>query len=147
MWKKIGERKVKNLKFKMKRIFILAFACAAAAAAQDVAFNAAVDKNPVAADEQCTLEFTVTTSGATARNFKAPDLSKFLILSGPNQSTSMQIINGAVSSSQTYSYVIQARGEGKFSIGSAAIEVSGNQYKSNSIELTVSKATGQKKQQ
>src|SRR3990172_2192566 len=125
MLKKIGDRKVKNSKLKIKRLFILAIICAADATAQQVAFNTAVDKNPVAADEQCTLEFTVTTSGATARNFKAPDLSKFLILSGPNQSTSMQIINGAVSSSQTYSYVIQARGEGKFSISPATIEVSG----------------------
>ena len=115
--------------------------------AQDVSFNATVDKNPVAADEQFTLEFTVTTSGATARNFKAPDLSKFLILSGPNQSTSMQIINGAVSSSQSYSYTLQARGEGKFSIGPAVIEAGGNQYRSNAVEVTVTKATGQRKQQ
>ena len=115
--------------------------------AQDISFNATVDKNPVAANEQFTLEFTVTTSGATARNFKAPDLSKFLILSGPNQSTSMQIINGSVSSSQSYSYTLQARGEGKFSIGPAAIEAGGNQYQSNAVEVTVTKAAGQKKPQ
>jgi hypothetical protein len=115
--------------------------------AQDVSFTAAVDKNPVAADEQFTLEFTITTTGASARNFKSPDLSKFLVLSGPNQSTSMQIINGAVSSSQSFSYVVQAREVGKISIGAATIEVGGNQYKSNSIDLTVSKGSGQNKQQ
>lgn len=117
------------------------------AIAQDVTFNAGVDKNPVASDEQFTLEFTVTTSGASARNFKTPDLARFLVLSGPNQSTSMQIINGAVSSSQTFSYVLQAREAGKFTIGSATIEVGGNQYKSSPIEMTVTKGSGQKKQQ
>jgi hypothetical protein len=114
--------------------------------AQDVKFTAGVDKNPVAADEQFTLEFTVTTSGASPRNFKTPDLSKFLVLSGPNQSTSMQIINGSVSSSQSFSYVLQAREAGKLTIASAAIEVGGNQYRSNPIDLTVTKATGKKQQ-
>jgi len=123
------------------------FLTVAISAAQDVTFNAAVDKNPVAADEQFTLEFTVTTSGAGARNFKAPEMNKFLILSGPNQSSSMQIINGAVSSSLLYSYALQARDAGKFTIGSATVEVSGKQYSSNPIEVTVTKAAGQKRQQ
>ncbi|MEW5798364.1 MAG: BatD family protein [Bacteroidota bacterium] len=114
--------------------------------AQDVSFQASVDKNPVAANDRFTLEFTVTTSGASARNFKTPDLSKFLVLSGPNQSTSMQIINGSVSSSQTFSYVLQPREAGKFTIGAATIEVGNNQYKSNPIELTVSKASAQSAQ-
>jgi hypothetical protein len=115
--------------------------------AQDVTFSAGVDKNPVAADEQFTLELTVTTTGANARNLKTPDLSRFLILSGPNQSTSMQIINGSVSSSQSFTYVLQAREPGKVTIGAATIEVGGNQYKTNPIELTINKASGKKPQQ
>ncbi|MFA5831929.1 MAG: BatD family protein [Bacteroidota bacterium] len=114
---------------------------------QNPAFIATVDKNPVTQDEQFTLELTMNSSGETPRNFKAPDFSKFLLLSGPNQSTSMQIINGAVSSSQTFSYVLQAREAGKFTIASAVIEVGGNQFKSNPIELTVTKASGKKSQQ
>nr|MBP6673105.1 BatD family protein [Bacteroidota bacterium] len=115
--------------------------------AQDVKLSADVDKNPVATDEQFTLEFTVSTSGGSARSLKLPDLGKFLILSGPNQSTSMQIINGTVTSSQSYSYVLQPREVGKFTIGPASVEVNGSQYSSNSIEMTVTKATGQKKAQ
>ncbi len=115
--------------------------------AQEPSLTADIDKNPVAADEQFTLEFTVSTSGATARNLKLPDLSKFLILSGPNQSTSMQIINGTVTSSQSYSYVLQPREAGKATIGSATVEVNGNVIKSNPIEMTVTKSSGQKKPQ
>ncbi len=109
--------------------------------------TADIDKNPVATDEQFTLEFTVSTSGGSARSLKLPDLGKFLILSGPNQSTSMQIINGTVTSSQSYSYVLQPREDAKFTIGPASVEVNGSQYSSNSIEMTVTKATGQKKAQ
>jgi hypothetical protein len=139
-----------NISFPIKRLSMMTMAVLWSCSvlfAQDVNFTAGVDKNPVAADEQFTLEFTVTTSGASPRNFKTPDLSKFLVLSGPNQSTSMQIINGSVSSSQSFSYILQAREAGKFSIGSATIDVGGNQYRSNPIEVTVSKASGRKQQQ
>lgn len=147
MLKKTGKNKVKSLKLKIQNIFLLTISAITLLSAQDVAFTASVDKNPVAQNDRFTLEFTVTTTGASARNFKTPDLSKFLVLSGPNQSTSMQIINGAVSSSQTYSYILQPREQGKFTIGSATIEVGGSQYKSNSIEITVTKASSQSTQQ
>ena len=121
--------------------------CAGTIIAQDVTFTAAVSKNPVAADERFTLEFVITTTGASAKNFRAPDLGKFLTLSGPNHSTSMQIINGAVSSSQSFSYILQPREAGKFTIEPASIEVGGTRHTSNTIELTVTKASGQARQQ
>jgi hypothetical protein len=134
---------------KMKYGFVQVLLCFVTfiAHSQNVTFNAGVDKNPVSADEQFTLEFTVTTNGAGPKNFKTPDLGKFLILSGPNQSTSMQIVNGSVSSSESFSYILQAREAGKFQIGSATIEVGGNQFKSNVIDITVTKASGQTRQQ
>lgn len=111
-------------------------------------FSLSVDKNPVSRDEQFTLECTFSSSGGgSARNFKMPDLSKFLILSGPNQSTSMQIINGSVSSTQTYSFTLQARESGNFTIGPATIEAEGNQYTSNTIDITVTKGSGKPQQQ
>lgn len=137
----------------LRRTYIVWYAllltCVAgtAAHAQDASFTAAVDKNPVAADERFTLEFTVTTSGATARNFRAPDLSRFLVLSGPNQSTSMQIINGSVSSSQSFSYILQPREPGKVTIAPASIEVGGTAVRSNPVEVTVAKAAGNQRPQ
>lgn len=139
--------KLYSYKMKCRFILLLFSIVTVFASSQNVTFTAGVDKNPVASDEQFTLEFTVTTSGASARSFHAPDLSRFLTLSGPNQSTSMQIINGSVSSSQSFSYVLQAREAGKFQIGSATIDVGGSQFKSNVIDVTVTKGSGQKKQQ
>ena len=76
---------------------------------------ASVDKNTVAVDEQFTLELTLNGGGmGGGRISKLPDLSKFMILSGPNQSSSVQIVNGSVSSSVMYSYVLQPREAGKF---------------------------------
>jgi hypothetical protein len=124
------------------------FSCCSLAFAQDAQFSVSVDQNAVSTDQQFTLELTLTSSGSTnGQNLKLPELSKFLILSGPNQSTRMQIINGSVSSSQTFSYIVQPREAGKFIIGSATIDAGGKQYRSQPIEITVTKGSGHPVQQ
>jgi hypothetical protein len=134
----------------MKRasaIVLLAY-LSARVAAQDVSFQATVDKNPVGLGDQFTLSLALSsaTSGG-GKNLQLPDLSKFQILSGPNQSTQMQFINGAVSSQVTYSYVLQPREIGKFTIGSASIEVGNAVYKSAPITLEVVKGAPRPRQQ
>ncbi len=114
---------------------------------QDVSFTATIDKNTVAVDEQFTLELTLNGGGmGGGKNLQLPDLSKFMILSGPNQSSSVQIVNASVSSSVTYSYILQPREAGKFTIGPATIEAGGKQYTSQSIEITVVKGSAKPKQ-
>jgi hypothetical protein len=105
-------------------------------------FTSAVDRNPVGAGEQFTLSFILSNAGAGGgNNFTPPDLSKFLIMSGPNQSSSMAVINGSVSSSVTYQYMLQARDIGKISIGPATIAVGGKNYVTAPITLEVVKGT------
>jgi hypothetical protein len=116
------------------------------ALAQDISFTASVDKNQLAVGEQ--FELTFTLNGATGgKNFRAPSLNDFLTLSGPNSSTNMQFINGQMSSSVSYSYVLQPRSEGKFTIGQATIEAGGKQYQSQPITLVITKGTSKPKQQ
>ena len=115
--------------------------------AQNVSFTASVDKNTVAVDEQFTLELTLNGGGMGGGSVpKLPDLSKFMVLSGPNQSSSVQIVNGSVSSSVTYSYVLQPRAAGKFALGAATTETGGKQYSSQPIEITVVKGAAKPKQ-
>lgn len=118
------------------------------AVAQDASFEASVDKNPVGMGDQFTLSLRLSNAGVGGgKNLQIPDLSKFHIMSGPNQSSSMQFINGAVSSSVTYSYILQPKEMGKFQIGSTSIEASGNVYKTSPITLEVAKGASQQKQQ
>ncbi|MBI3766559.1 MAG: protein BatD, partial [Ignavibacteriales bacterium] len=58
-----------------------------------------------------------------------------------------QIINGSVSSSVSYSYVLQSRAEGKFTIGSATINQGGKQLRTQPISIEVTKGAPQAKQQ
>jgi hypothetical protein len=116
--------------------------------AQDASFAAAVDRNPVGQGEQFTLSFTLTSASmGGGKNLQLPDLSRFLIMAGPNQSSSMQFVNGVVSSSVTWSYVLQPRDIGKFTIGQASVEAGGKVYKSEPLALEVTKGAPRAKAQ
>ncbi|HSQ76498.1 MAG TPA: BatD family protein [Bacteroidota bacterium] len=121
---------------------------AANGTAQNVSFEATVDRATVGLGEQFTLSFTVTAQTMSGgKNLQLPDLSKFHIMSGPNQSSSMQIINGAVSSSVTYNYVLQPKEMGKLTIGPASIEAGGGVLKSQPVMIEVVKAAPRPRQQ
>lgn len=114
--------------------------------AQD--FTASVNETTVADNDRFQVSFNF--SGSSINNlskFTPPSFENFLILSGPNQSTSIQIINGAQSASLTYNYVVQPKGLGTFTIGSASIVQDGNTYKSQPIKITVVKGKDKPKQQ
>ena len=70
-----------------------------------------------------------------------------MVLSGPNQSTSIQIINGAQSASLSYTYVVQPKGIGTFTIESASIDQGGNTYTTQPIKITIVKGADKPKQQ
>ena len=103
---------------------------------QEVRFSGVVSKNNFAVGEKFQLTYSVNVS---ASGFTGPDLSAFNLYSGPNQSSSMQIINGAVSQSLTYYYVLSAKKEGKFTIKPALLNVANGRVKSNEISIDVVK--------
>ena len=116
--------------------------------AQDASFEASVDKNPVALGDQFTLSFVLNSAGmGGGKNMKLPDLSSFHVMSGPNQSSSMQFVNGAVSSSITYTYILQPKDMGKFTINPAMIDVGSKQYKTQPLVIEVTKGAPRQKQQ
>lgn len=111
-------------------------------------FTASVNETTVADNER--FQVTFTFSGKSINNlskFSPPSFENFLILSGPNQSTSIQIINGAQSAQLSYTFVVQPKSLGNYTIGSASIMQEGNTYKSEPIKITVVKGENKPKQQ
>lgn len=111
-------------------------------------FTASVNETTVADNER--FQVTFTFSGKSINNlskFSPPSFENFLILSGPNQSTSIQIINGAQSAQLSYTFVVQPKSLGNFTIGSASIMQDGNTYKSEPIKISVVKGQNKPKQQ
>lgn len=127
-------------------IFLLLIVIVGKTFAQE--FIASVDRTTVGQYDRFQVYFTFNGSDINSvRDFRPPNFSGFKVLSGPNQSTSMQIINGKVSASLSFVYILQPTGIGDFTIGSATVEFSGKTYKTNPINIKVEKGTPQQQQQ
>ena len=107
----------------------------------DVSLTSTVDKNQVGVNDQ--FVYTVEVSGTSANlpTPTFPSFENFTILSGPNTSTNIQFINGAMSSSNSYSFYLRPQKEGTFNIEAASLEVDGETISSNTIRMTVAKGT------
>ena len=105
-------------------------------------FVATVDNNKVAENDRFELRFTFEGTNLNAlKNFNPPSLKEFRVLSGPNQSTSMQIINGVSSSSLTLSYILMPNTTGAYTIGTASIQYEEKTYTTDPIKVTIVKGS------
>lgn len=111
--------------------------CAAAAFAADVSFIATVDKSTVPLNGYFRL--TVEISGPIGKIPKPelPNLSDFYVLAGPSESSSYQFINGRISASKSWSYTLQPRKAGDFTIGAAKIQYKRETFRTEPIKITV----------
>jgi len=120
------------------RHIVLLVVMSLTAAAQNGTFVASVDRSTVGTGDRFEVSFTVSGSDVNGvKNFKAPNFSPFVVLSGPNQSTNMQFINGQMSGSVTYTYYLYARQTGKYSIGAASVEYKGTTLQTQPIQIEV----------
>ena len=136
----VNSQSSKVISIKLISLFAFYFLLFASRSVFAQEFTASVDETTVSENDRFQVSFTF--SGSTINNlskFSPPSFENFMILSGPNQSTSIQIINGAQSASLTYSFVIQAKSIGTFTIGSASIEQNGTTYKSDHLKISVVK--------
>lgn len=132
----------------LKCILVLLFLCIGTSRvfSQDGTFIASAEPSRIAAGEQFQVTFTFDGSDYNnVRDFKAPNFGQLVVISGPNQSTNMQWVNGKMSASITYSYILYARQPGKISIGPATIEYKGKTLKSETLQIEV--VQGKPKQQ
>ncbi len=128
---------------------VLVIVLTVTAFAQNATFVASADRTTVGAGEKFEVSFTVSASDVNgAKNFKPPTLTPFLVLSGPNQSTNMQFVNGQMSGSVSFTYYLYTRQTGKFTVAPATIEYKGTTLKSQplQIEVTQSKPQAQGKE-
>jgi len=102
---------------------------------QDVRFYAHTDAIEIVAGSYFDVIFTLENSEGS--DFSPPDFGNLQILSGPNRSSQMSIINGAVSRKMSIGYSILAKDEGVIHINPASIRANGRLYESNGLEIKV----------
>lgn len=83
------------------------------------------------------FEVKFTIANAAVENFEAPSFEGFTIVSGPNQSSSMMINNGAVTQSIAYSYYVEPQDVGYYSIEPAYVETDKGPLTSIPVEVLV----------
>ena len=83
------------------------------------------------------FKVTFSLENAKASDFSAPDFSEFHVVSGPNQASSMSIVNGEVTQSISYSYYLEPREIGNFYILSASVSVGDQVMETQPIEVMV----------
>src|ERR1035437_7682695 len=76
-------------------------------------FRADVSNTKVALSESFQIDFTL--EGANG-NITPPAFNNFTVVSGPSTSSNYQMINGTVSQSIPYSYILTPQKKGKFTI-------------------------------
>jgi len=103
--------------------------------AQDFEFNANVSKKKLGINQRLKIEFSMNKNGAD--NFKAPDFSNFKVIAGPSSSVSQSWINGKSSYSQSYTFIIEPKAVGTFTIPAATIEYNGKIVSANAVTVTV----------
>lgn len=84
-------------------------------------FFVEVAYDTVALEEQFELKFTLK-NGKTTGRFEPPSLDGFQLLAGPMTSQSMSIINGDMTQSMSYTYIVKPTDLGVFNLPAASIE-------------------------
>ncbi len=133
-------RKVLRLNNLYKILGLLACLLPLSVSAQDsFRFEASTNTKQVALNSY--FEVTFTLKNASGTDFAPPSFEGFSVLAGPSTSTSMQIINGVVLREMAYSYTLQPKKAGKFTIGSASIRANGKKLTSNTLSIDVIKSS------
>jgi hypothetical protein len=106
-----------------------------AISAQEVALTAKVSKNKLGINQRLKIEFSINKQGGD--NFSPPKFANFKVVGGPSQSVSQSWINGTVSFSQSYTYIIQPKIKGELVLGKASINIAGKTIESKPIKIIV----------
>ena len=111
-------------------------------AQSNVRFEAETDARQIVLSGYFTATFTVHNAEGT--DFRPPNFKDFNVISGPSTTNSMRIVNGQRSSSRGFSYQLQPKKVGVFTIGPASIKVNGQTMRTNPFKIDVVKGKNSK---
>jgi hypothetical protein len=115
-------------------LVVMGVLCARSAAAQ-FSLHSEVDAQKVGVQDQVQLSITLT--GGTLPNPPMPTLMNLRVIGGPSLSTQMSFVNGAVSQSQTFTYVLQPEKVGSAEIGEVRVKAGSTDHVAPPIPIEV----------
>jgi hypothetical protein len=103
--------------------------------AQQAELSVSISKNSLGLNERLRIEFSINKQGGD--NFKPPKFKEFKVIAGPSQSVSQSWINGKVTFSQSYTYILKPIRKGELVIEPASIEINGSTISSKYLKVVV----------
>lgn len=103
--------------------------------AQDAKFTVEVSSDSILMGNY--FEVTFSIENGKGQNFQAPDFQDFLIVGGPNQSSSFSMVNGVTTQSMRYTYYLEPKEAGLLYIEPANVELDGVIIETEPIAIKV----------
>lgn len=117
-------------------LFAMAFLATAAAQDKPVKFTVQVNTDSILMGNFFEVKFTL--ENANGQNFEAPDFNDhFNVVSGPNFSTSMSMVNGDVTQSMTITYYLEPKDVGAYYILPASVTAGDKILETSPLEVLV----------
>jgi hypothetical protein len=103
-------------------------------------FTATINPSTIGKNETAELKLIIENAGR-AEQMIPPSLKNFIVVSGPNQESGMQNINGVIKQYIGVTYLLRPKAKGNFKIGAASIIADGKLLKTTPLTLEVTNAT------
>ena len=126
------------MRFALKTLMVLFVVTLLAGSAGAASFTASLDRDAITLGESTTLALAF--EGAQPNNLPMPTVSG-LQITQTGTSQSVNIVNGAMSSTVTVSFSVKPQRPGEFTIPALTANVNGQQLSSAPLKLIVSKAS------
>ncbi|MES2890927.1 MAG: BatD family protein [Bacteroidota bacterium] len=101
-----------------------------------VKFSATISPATIGKNETAELRFAIDNATKVDR-ISPPNLKDFIVVSGPNQETGMESINGVTRRYIGVTYLVRPRRKGKIVIEPVIADADGKTFKTNRVVLTV----------
>ncbi|MBU1888081.1 MAG: BatD family protein, partial [Candidatus Omnitrophica bacterium] len=104
--------------------------------ADEISISASVDRQEISLDDQLTLTITVNGNVSNIPQPGIPAMNGFTAYSS-GRSQNISIINGQVTSTVSFNYILVPNGEGDYALGPFTIEYNGKAYSAGPIDVKV----------
>jgi hypothetical protein len=107
-----------------------------------IKFTSTISPGTIGKGEVAELKLMVENANEV-QEINPPSLKDFIVVSGPNQESGMESINGNTRQYTGYTYVLKPKSKGNFTIAPASAKADGKNLTSNSVKIkVVNEATG-----
>ncbi len=83
------------------------------------------------------FKVTFSVKNGQGVDFQLPEFADFHVVGGPNQSSSYSMVNGDVTQEMSYSFYLEPKEIGNYYIEPAGIEIDGEYYETQPMEVIV----------